>query len=74
MAAVHKLSVGQPIKVVVEVGGQRALVTGTVKRVVCEPYNHDFVNTLVVDGWALPAPKDAVPPEEPVPAGERFCR
>jgi hypothetical protein len=74
MAAVHKLSVGQPIKIVVEVGGQSALVTGIVQRVVCEPLNHSFVNTLVVVGWAVPAPKDAVPPEPPAPVGERFCR
>lgn len=74
MAKVHKLSEGQPIRIVVEFGDQRALVTGMVTRVVCEPLNHSFVNTLVIDGWAVPAPRDAVPPPEPVPTGRRFIR
>lgn len=72
MALVYRLSVGQPIKIYVEVGGQCALVTGTVQRVMCEPMNHTFVNTVVVDGWAVPAPK--APPTEPAPTGERFHR
>lgn len=72
MAAVFKVSVGQPIRIFVVAGDMRALVTGRLALVECEPMAHDFVNTLVVEGGAVPV--DAVPSPAPPAPGERFCR
>lgn len=74
MAQVFKLSQGQPVRIFVEDGDRRALVVGHVTLVVCEPMNHQFVNTLVVEGGAVPAPRGAVPQPPPPDGRERFRR
>jgi len=80
MAIVRHVSHGQPIRVIVDVNGALAEVTGFVTMMLTEPgtaVTVNYLNTLVVAGTARPSP--SCPPRRHNPRergsnGERLVR
>jgi len=75
MAIVRHVSHGQPIRVIVDVNGALAEVTGFVTMMLTEPgtaVTVNYLNTLVVAGTARPITELPTAPAQP--QGTRFER